>query len=61
MLFIDYRSAFNTIVPSKLIIKLDYLVLNCALCNWALDLLMDRPNVLAGNNTSSLILNTGAP
>ena len=28
MLFIDYSSAFNTIVPSKLIIKLEALGLN---------------------------------
>ena len=33
MLFIDYSSAFNPIVPSKLIIKLDALGLNSALCN----------------------------
>ncbi|XP_055746970.1 uncharacterized protein LOC129829317 [Salvelinus fontinalis] len=32
MLFIDYSSAFNTIVPSKLIIKLEALGLNPALC-----------------------------
>ena len=34
MLFIDHISAFNTIVPSKLIIKLEDLGLNPALCNW---------------------------
>ena len=39
MLFIDYSSAFNTIVPSKLIIKLEGLGLNPALCNWVLDFL----------------------
>ena len=33
MLFIDYSSAFNTIAPSKLIIKLEALGLNPALCN----------------------------
>ena len=37
MLFIDYSSAFNTIVPSKLIIKLWDLGLNSALCNWVLN------------------------
>jgi hypothetical protein len=31
MLFIDYSSAFNTIVPSKLIIKSEALGLNPAL------------------------------
>ena len=33
MLFIDYSSAFNTIVHSKLIIKLEALGLNPAPCN----------------------------
>ena len=53
MLFIDYRSAFNTIVPSKLIINLR-LGLITSLCNWI-------PQVMrVGNNTSTtLTLNTG--
>ena len=33
MLFIDYSSVFNTIVPSKLINKLRTLGLNTSLCN----------------------------
>jgi hypothetical protein len=63
MLFIDYSSAFNTIVPSKLITKLRTLGLNTSLCNWILNFLMGRPRVVrVGNNTSAtLILNTGAP
>jgi hypothetical protein len=36
ILFINYSSAFNTIVPSKLIIKLVALGLNPALFNWVL-------------------------
>ena len=36
MLFIDYSSAFNTIVPFKLVIKLRDLGLNSALCDWIL-------------------------
>ena len=43
MLFIDNSSAFNTIVPSKLIVKLEVLGLNTALCNWVLDFLTSRP------------------
>ena len=52
MLFIDYSSAFNTIVPSK-----------PALCNWVLDFLMGHPQVVRVENNIStlLILNTGAP
>ena len=37
MLFIDYGSAFNTIVPSKIITKLRTQGLNTSLCNWILD------------------------
>ena len=54
MLFIDYSSAFNTIVPSKLIIKLGDLGLNTALCNLVLDFLTSRPQVVKeGNKTST--------
>jgi hypothetical protein len=42
MLFIDYSSAFNTIVPSKLIAKLRTLGLSTVLCNWILDFLTIR-------------------
>ena len=62
MLFIDYSSAFNTIVPSKHINKLRILGLNTSLCNWILDFLTGLPQVVrVGNNTSAtLFLNTGA-
>ena len=39
MLIIDYNSAFNTIVPSKLITKLRSMGLNTFLCNLILDFL----------------------
>lgn len=63
MLFIDYNSAFNTIVPSKLVTQLRALGRNPSLSNWVLEFLMGRPQVVrVGNNTSAtLILNTGAP
>jgi hypothetical protein len=50
-------------VSSKLITKLRTLGLNTSLCNWILDVLTGRPQVVrVGNNTSAtLILNTGAP
>ena len=56
-------TAFNTIVPSKLITKLRILGLITSLCNWILDFLMGLPQVVrVGSNTSAtLILNTGAP
>ena len=62
MLFMDYSSAFNSIVPSKFLIKLEALGLNLALCNRVLDFLTGRPQVVkVGNTSTSLILNTGAP
>ncbi len=63
MLFVDYCSAFNTIVPATLGVKLQTLGLNRSLCSWILDFLTGRSQVVRmGNNTSSpLIRNTGAP
>ncbi|CDQ82220.1 unnamed protein product [Oncorhynchus mykiss] len=63
MLFIDYSSALNTIVSTKLITKLRNLGPNTFLRNWILYSLSGRPQVVrVGNNTSApLILNTGAP
>ena len=63
MLFIDYSSAFNTILPSKLTKKATALGLNSSLCHLVLDFLTGRAQVVkVGNITSStLILNTGAP
>ena len=63
MLFIDYSSAFNTIIPSKLYMKLTDLGLCCQLCNWIYDFLSDRTQtVRVGNLVSSpLVINTGAP
>jgi gmma-aminobutyric acid receptor subunit gamma len=46
MLYIDFSSAFNTIVPTKLIIKPRILGLNISLCNWILDFLTGRLQVV---------------
>ncbi len=63
MLYVDYSSTFNTIVPATLVAKLQTLGLNRSLCSWILDFLTGRSQVVRmGNNTSSpLTLNTGAP
>ncbi len=63
LLFIDYSSAFNTIVPSKLASKLINLGLNFSLCDWILNFLTGRPQVVkVGQFTSnSITLNVGAP
>ena len=63
LLFIDFSSAFNTIIPSKLITKLSDLGINTSLRNWILDFLTNRPQSVRLDNTTSstLILNTGVP
>ncbi len=64
LLFIDYSSAFNTIVPIKLAFKLTDLGLNSSLCDWIQDFLTSKPQVVTvGQVTSnSITLNVvGAP
>jgi hypothetical protein len=61
-LLIDYSSAFNMIAPSKLITKLWNLGLNTSLCNWILDVLTGRPQVIrVGNNTSAKLRTQSPP
>ena len=47
VLFIDYSSAFNTIIPCKLYSKLmNDLHFPVTLCNCVLDFLLDRPQLV---------------
>lgn len=63
MLFLDFSSAFNTIIPQHLVSKLVPLGFNTPLRNWLLDFLTGRPqSVPVGNNSSKVItLSTGSP
>ena len=63
MLFLDYSSAFNTIRPMKLTVKLANLGVPTPTCNWILDFLKNRPQVLRmGKKTSAEItVSTGTP
>ena len=64
ILFIDYSSAFNTIIPQKLYDKLFFdLKFPITLCNWILDFLLERPQVVKIGNiiSESITLNTGTP
>ncbi len=63
LLFIDYSSAFNTIVPTKLAVKLSDLGLNTSLCDWIQDFLTARPQVVKVSQftSNSITLNIGAP
>ena len=55
MLFIDYSSAFNTIVPLKLVTKLRDLGLNIDLRDWILNCLMGRPQAVRIGSTISCV------
>uniref|UniRef100_A0A8C1PH18 Reverse transcriptase domain-containing protein n=1 Tax=Cyprinus carpio TaxID=7962 RepID=A0A8C1PH18_CYPCA len=63
MLFIDFSSAFNTIIPQTQIEKLSLLGLNHSLCNWILHFLSERPQTVQIRNSfsSTTTLSTGAP
>merc|ERR1711895_312881 len=63
LLFVDYSSAFNTIIPDRLVSKLTDLGLSSSLCRWIMDFLSDRPQrVKMGCHTSSsLNLSIGSP
>ncbi len=63
LLFIDYSSAFNTIVPTKLAVKLSDLGINNSLCDWIQDFLTGRPQVVkvVQFTSNSITLNVGAP
>ncbi|XP_059842917.1 uncharacterized protein LOC132403539 [Hypanus sabinus] len=63
MLFIDFSSAFNTIVPQKLIGKLSLLGLSTSFRNWILDFRTGRPQSvrIGGSISNTITLSTGAP
>ncbi|KAK3575632.1 hypothetical protein QTP86_031588, partial [Hemibagrus guttatus] len=63
MLFVDYSSAFNTIILSTITTKLQYLRLSPSMCQWISIFLTGRPQaVRMGRHVSaSLTHSTGAP
>lgn len=63
MLFTDFGSAFNIINPQHPAGKLSMPGLNTSLCNWILDFLTSRPQLIRiGKNTSNTTeLSTRAP
>ncbi|KAF7648955.1 hypothetical protein LDENG_00149680, partial [Lucifuga dentata] len=63
LLFLDFSSAFNTIIPQTLVSKLLLLGLKPSLCNWVLDFLTNRPQSVKihGVSSSTITLNTGSP
>ncbi len=63
LLFLDFSSAFNTIIPQTLVQKLSSLGMRPSLGNWVLDFLTNRPQTVRIHNTisSSITLSTGSP
>ena len=63
LLFVDYSSAFNTIVPMKLFDKLQIFDLSPSIRFWILSFLLDRPQIvrIGANFSQPLVLSTGAP
>lgn len=63
MLFIDYSSAFNTIIPLTLVKKMKSLGLDLPLCNWVLNFLTSRTQVVrvGGTTSNTLTISTGSP
>ncbi len=63
LLFLDFSSAFNTIIPQTLVHMLEALGLSPALCHWVLDFLTNRRQTVGIHNItfSRIILNTGSP
>ncbi|KAI3374481.1 hypothetical protein L3Q82_006306 [Scortum barcoo] len=63
MLFVDFSSAFNTVIPDKLILKLHNLGLPSSLCHWIRDFLTNWPLVVRiwDITSSTLVLSTGTP
>lgn len=63
MLSLHYSSAFNTIRPGKLIMKLTDLGVPSTTCSWILDFLTDRPQVvrIGGGVSAKPSVSTGSP
>uniref|UniRef100_A0A3P9M7M4 Reverse transcriptase domain-containing protein n=1 Tax=Oryzias latipes TaxID=8090 RepID=A0A3P9M7M4_ORYLA len=62
MLFVDYSSAFNTIIPDILVNKLSELGLHPLTCSWIKDFLTNRPQTvkLDPHLSSTRTLSTGS-
>ncbi len=63
ILFVDFSSAFNTIIPHLLLPKLLQLSMPTSICQWITSFLTDRQQLLMlGKYTSSIrTISTGAP
>ena len=63
ILFVDFSSAFNTIIPDILTTKLSQLTVSPAICQWISSFLTDRSQHvrLGGVTSGTRTISTGAP
>ncbi|KAF7643918.1 hypothetical protein LDENG_00231230 [Lucifuga dentata] len=63
LLFLDFSSAFNTIIPSRMETNLLSLGVNQHMCNWIKNFLTNCSQMvrMGTHHSSSLTINTGAP
>ncbi|KAI2667379.1 RNA-directed DNA polymerase from mobile element jockey [Labeo rohita] len=63
LLFLDFSSAFNTVLPNRLFTKMSDLGLQHNICLWIKDFLTERPQSvrMGPHNSSTLTISTGVP
>ena len=63
ILFVDYSSALNTVIPEKLFHKLRSLAIDASLCYWILNFLLCRPQVVRIGDliSDTIVLSRGSP
>ncbi len=63
ILFVDFSSAFNTIIPNRLLLKLTQLSMPTSVCQWINSFLTDRQQLvrLGKFSSSTRTISTGAP
>ena len=63
ILFVDYSSAFNTVIPQQLYDKPHLLSIDPSMCYWLMDFLLQRSQVVMVNSivSSTIIMNMGTP
>ncbi len=63
ILFVDFSSAFNTIIPNRLLPKLTQLSVPTSVCQWINSFLTDRQQLvrLGKFSSSTRTISTGAP
>ena len=63
IMFVDYSSAFNTVIPQKLFDKFNLLSLDASICYWLLYFLLHQSKVVEINGIvfSTIIFNIVSP